>query len=125
MSAQHAAEIAKLNDEIARLKGVMRVIADILDAAGKVIHCIDGENDDEEYALRSLQERMERASLCARKMANEDRAAPVFAVRRCRVCGCTEDDCSQCIEKTGTPCHWVEGDLCSACREGNENDHPL
>lgn len=35
--------------------------------------------------------------------------------RSCRVCGCTEDDCSQCIEKTGEPCSWVEDDLCSAC----------
>lgn len=38
-------------------------------------------------------------------------------VRRCRVCGCTDDDCSQCIERTGAPCHWVEPDLCSACAE--------
>lgn len=37
--------------------------------------------------------------------------------RSCRVCGCTEDDCSQCIERTGEPCHWVEDDLCSACIE--------
>ena len=36
-------------------------------------------------------------------------------IRRCRVCGCTDDDCSQCIEKTGEPCSWVEDDLCSAC----------
>jgi hypothetical protein len=35
--------------------------------------------------------------------------------RRCRVCGCTDDDCHQCIEKTGEPCYWVEEDLCSAC----------
>ena len=35
----------------------------------------------------------------------------------CRVCGCTDDDCSQCVEKTGAPCHWVEPDLCSACVE--------
>jgi hypothetical protein len=33
----------------------------------------------------------------------------------CRVCGCTDDDCSGCIAKTGQPCHWVESDLCSAC----------
>ena len=33
----------------------------------------------------------------------------------CRVCGCTDDDCSQCVEKTGMACHWVEPDLCSAC----------
>jgi hypothetical protein len=35
--------------------------------------------------------------------------------RRCRKCGCTEDDCSQCIKKTGFACTWVEQDLCSAC----------
>jgi hypothetical protein len=33
----------------------------------------------------------------------------------CRICGCTDDDCSQCIEKTGEPCYWQEPDLCSAC----------
>lgn len=33
----------------------------------------------------------------------------------CRVCGCTDDDCRQCIEKTGEPCRWVAPDLCSAC----------
>ena len=34
----------------------------------------------------------------------------------CKVCGCTDDDCSQCIAKTGEPCSWVEDDLCSACK---------
>ncbi len=33
----------------------------------------------------------------------------------CRVCGCTDDDCAGCIERTGEPCHWAEDDLCSAC----------
>lgn len=37
-------------------------------------------------------------------------------VRRCRKCGCTEDDCSGCIARTGRPCHWVAADLCSACQ---------
>jgi ParB family chromosome partitioning protein len=36
-------------------------------------------------------------------------------VRRCRVCGCSDDDCRGCIERTGKPCHWVAQDLCSAC----------
>jgi hypothetical protein len=35
--------------------------------------------------------------------------------RTCRVCGCTDDDCSQCIEATGEPCSWAEDDLCSRC----------
>ncbi len=34
-------------------------------------------------------------------------------VRTCRKCRCTENDCSQCIEASGKPCHWVETDLCS------------
>ena len=36
--------------------------------------------------------------------------------RKCRICGCTDADCRQCIERTGSPCYWVEKDLCRACR---------
>lgn len=35
----------------------------------------------------------------------------------CRWCGCTDDDCSGCIERTGEPCYWVAADLCSACAD--------
>lgn len=40
----------------------------------------------------------------------------------CRVCGCTDDDCRGCIERTGEPCSWwheysehPDGPICSAC----------
>jgi hypothetical protein len=33
----------------------------------------------------------------------------------CRVCGCTDQDCSRCIDRTGGRCWWVKADLCSAC----------
>lgn len=36
-------------------------------------------------------------------------------VDTCRECGCTDDDCHGCIERTGLPCQWVQRDLCSAC----------
>lgn len=36
-------------------------------------------------------------------------------VPTCRVCGCTDDDCRQCVEAQGEPCYWVESDLCSRC----------
>jgi hypothetical protein len=36
----------------------------------------------------------------------------------CRVCGCTDGDCSQCIAATGERCSWVEPDLCSRCKVG-------
>lgn len=39
----------------------------------------------------------------------------VETLRRCRECGCTEEDCSQCQAKTGEGCVWVDDDLCSAC----------
>jgi hypothetical protein len=42
-------------------------------------------------------------------------AAAAPKVRTCRKCGCTDNDCRQCIAKTGEPCYWVEADLCSAC----------
>ena len=40
-----------------------------------------------------------------------------FRVAACRQCGCTDADCSGCIERTGFACYWVEADLCSACVE--------
>lgn len=35
----------------------------------------------------------------------------------CHVCGCTDDDCHQCIQRTGQPCAWAnpEHTLCTAC----------
>lgn len=35
----------------------------------------------------------------------------------CTICGCTDKDCSQCIEKTGQPCYWVDcsQEICSRC----------
>lgn len=47
----------------------------------------------------------------------ELRAAKTDDKRRCRLCGCTDDDCSGCIERTGQPCYWVAPDLCSACAD--------
>ena len=37
----------------------------------------------------------------------------------CHQCGCTDLDCTGCIEKTGAPCHWVAENLCSACAENS------
>lgn len=47
--------------------------------------------------------------------AIEKRVDEELAERTCRICGCTKDDCSPCVEKMGSPCTWVEDDLCSAC----------
>ncbi len=36
---------------------------------------------------------------------------------KCRCCGCTEEDCRDCLERTGRPCTWADESttLCSAC----------
>ena len=39
----------------------------------------------------------------------------MFDECQCRICGCTDDNCYGCFERTGEPCYWVEADLCSAC----------
>lgn len=44
--------------------------------------------------------------------------------RTCKACGCTDDDCSGCIERTGEPCYWVSEDLCSACVDAVEPTPP-
>lgn len=45
---------------------------------------------------------------------------------KCKVCGCTQDDCQRCIAKTGRPCTWTAENLCSACVEPHAFDpHPL
>ena len=39
--------------------------------------------------------------------------------QRCRLCGCTNHNCYECMQKTGSPCRWIEEDLCSACISEN------
>lgn len=39
---------------------------------------------------------------------------PEDALPVCRVCGCTDDFACE-DDGTGTPCCWIEPDLCSAC----------
>jgi activating signal cointegrator 1 len=36
-------------------------------------------------------------------------------IQVCVKCGCTENNCRQCIEKSGSPCHWAAPFLCSSC----------
>jgi hypothetical protein len=40
----------------------------------------------------------------------------------CRVCGCTDEDCSWCITLTGDPCAWEQPGLCTACASYGSND---
>ncbi len=34
---------------------------------------------------------------------------------KCTKCGCTDENCSQCVAAQGKPCHWVADGKCSRC----------
>lgn len=34
---------------------------------------------------------------------------------KCKRCGCTDDDCTWCYDRTGVPCFWLLPRICSAC----------
>lgn len=69
-------------------------------------------------AVRAMSDQLaERITTIAFLDATGAPVVAMGAVRSCRICGCTEDDCSGCARATGVPCHWVEADLCSACRD--------
>lgn len=44
-------------------------------------------------------------------------------VRKCRKCGCTEDNA--CVDQHGNSCYWVDEDLCSDCLVNVEEISPL
>ncbi len=45
--------------------------------------------------------------------------------QKCKICGCTDDNCLQCIEKTGGPCYWFAPNFCSACAAEVGLNHSL
>lgn len=56
-----------------------------------------------------------RAGLAESARLSHSTGFEMKRVRHCRVCGCIDLDCEDCIRRTGEPCRWVEKDLCSAC----------
>lgn len=64
--------------------------------------------------LRQAPKRTRARRMMARKAKA---AAQIRHSTRCRHCGCTNEDCSQCIEAQGAPCHWVALNVCSRCQD--------
>lgn len=87
-------------------------VVDLLDVGERMAeHLVEAGSFDDRTEGAVLRNRWRAVSGQANKTLE---GAPV---RRCRVCGCTDADCRQCIARTGQPCRWVESDLCSACDE--------
>jgi hypothetical protein len=47
----------------------------------------------------------------------KEQAKPYHPSGVCQICGCTDDDCRQCIQRTGESCAWANAEhtLCTAC----------
>lgn len=73
--------------------------------------------DPEIKFMKMVQDHVNAAHQIAAWQERINFQRSLYSQRTCRECGCTDLDCSQCIEKTGKPCYWVEEDLCSACQE--------
>jgi ParB family chromosome partitioning protein len=72
-----------------------------------------------EFEAKAKSKGPKLTNISADGKAAARRKAAKKAAGVCSVCGCTDKDCSQCIKKTGEPCHWVneEHTLCSACAD--------
>lgn len=69
------------------------------------------------FRVQEIETFLEHTFVAAHLGSMEEAAEVLWMqeLRRCRECGCTEGDCSGCVERTGEPCSWTQWDLCSAC----------
>lgn len=60
---------------------------------------------------------MVQANLSGRKTQTRRIIKSKFG--QCMFCGCVDTDCTQCIEKTGKACYWIDDThtVCSACSD--------
>ena len=103
--------------DVAILDWRHNLLSDIGDGSGQGLYDdfrVEVIADEEERPGVSEEDR-NRASWCALLFDNPEFEDEFREPRRCRVCGCTDADCTQCVRKTGQPCYWVAEDLCSAC----------
>ena len=96
-----------------RIKGFVGLCADV--EAPIRLNEIDAEHAWDRELVDRAGRPIHRATLL--EYLDDERSQP-----RCRVCGCIETDCSDCVERTGEPCFWVESDLCSACATPEQRD---
>ncbi|QDP86048.1 ParB/RepB/Spo0J family partition protein [Chryseobacterium sp. SNU WT5] len=93
----------------------IKVLQDEIDGKiDTVKRCASCKKSDDDFLEEFSVPAMWKGDLCHSCYVKSDNTD---TEQICRVCGCTNDNCIQCIEKTGHACHWVEDDLCSACVE--------
>jgi ParB/RepB/Spo0J family partition protein len=122
--------VAVKQDEYGRVDAPEGLLDEVLDRpAAELVGLLVCLSVDEELRFGGIERARGKAlaaafGLDAKAIAAEAKAAvkarangpPPLQLRKCRVCGCTAEDCWQCVEKLGHPCDWVgDQDLCTAC----------
>ncbi|WP_417365961.1 hypothetical protein [Flavobacterium beibuense] len=108
---------------------IARIIAERISRDGLEVSNHEGFGDIPRYIISKgkLQQIVDKEpvdyskSLSVTVLDAEDFVTEAEIVTSCRVCGCTDKNCTGCIERTGDSCYWVENDLCSACVNFEDN----
>ncbi len=66
-------------------------------------------NQSEEPTILTAEQKSTLQKLLGHTVLNDQTG------RTCRICGCTADDCTDCVARLGEACTWTELDLCSGC----------
>jgi len=106
---------ARLDRTLRRLRTMEQEFREAMENEYPCPHCAKWVRGTEALCPHCGHEVDQPLASCYCAKCAETRHEESTFVRKCHVCGCTEEDCHQCIVKTGEPCHWVELDLCSAC----------
>jgi hypothetical protein len=134
-AAETEAKCTELAEALGRLQTkyrlfTLRISFEVMAAMVFYLRMALEHTSDTYYCWKVVRELVEKI-VATIEAAGEPRAAELLRrgddpscdveVRTCRACGCTDDDCGQCVEAQGHPCHWVEADLCSRCASSEVN----
>jgi hypothetical protein len=107
----------------------LREVRAFVDARIADVMRLDGLTTGDPYETHVIREALARTFIAGARSGLQyfsdfvlNKAA---GIQHCRVCKCTAFDCSQCVAKTGSPCHWVAADLCSACAPADADEFEL
>lgn len=110
--------LVDLHARVLELEGRAGIAPRPGDVASEPQYDVDEQLDNDAAALPEWARKAAVAGAELDELCGPDGALePATTEMRCRVCGCTNDDCSQCIARHGEPCTWVAPGLCSACAD--------
>jgi ParB/RepB/Spo0J family partition protein len=111
-----AKRIDRANERIKEMKGAKKELETKRNAK---LGLANGSKPAGKKSIKKVKEDGDK-KVAVVKEAGKILAEKLAPQTACRQCGCTQNNCRQCIEVSGQPCSWVEPALCSSCQELNE-----